>query len=129
MPEAKHGRDFIIGVDLGQARELRKVGLVSKHRSVTYERAGEVIDQLKLDIAELMDRAEAADGGGEEDPQALPKEIARREALRDRLDAARRRLEAQAKARRGRAGGLRGQGCGARDAPGPGQGQAPEAAR
>ena len=39
------------------------------------------------------------DGGGEDDPQALPKEIARREALRDRLDAARRRLEAQAKAR------------------------------
>ena len=31
---------------------------------------------------------------GEEDPQALPREIARREALRDKLDAARRRLEA-----------------------------------
>jgi transposase len=94
------------------AKELRlvKVGLVSvdgskfeasasKHRSVTYERAGELIDQLKLEIAELMERAEAADGGEEDDPQALPKEIARREALRDRLDAARRRLEAQAKAR------------------------------
>ena len=35
---------------------------------------------------------------GEDDPQALPKEIARREALRDKLDAARRRLEAQAEA-------------------------------
>ena len=33
------------------------------------------------------------------DPQALPKEIARRAALRDRLDAARRRLGARAKAR------------------------------
>jgi hypothetical protein len=71
----------------------------SKHRSVTYERAGELIDQLKLEIAELMERAEAADGGADDDPQALPKEIARREALRDRLDAARRRLETQAKAR------------------------------
>ena len=94
------------------AKELRlvKVGLVSvdgskfeasasKHRSVTYERAGELIDQLKLEIAELMERAEAADGGADDDPQALPKEIARREALRDRLDAARRRLETQAKAR------------------------------
>ncbi len=94
------------------AKELRlvKVGLVSidgskfeasasKHRSVTYERAGQLIDQLKLEIAELMERAEAADGGADDDPQALPKEIARREALRDRLDAARRRLEAQAKAR------------------------------
>ena len=57
------------------------------------------MDQLKLEIADLMARAEAADDGGEEDPQALPKEIARREALRDRLDGARRRLEAQAKAR------------------------------
>jgi len=94
------------------AKELRlvKVGLVSvdgskfeasasKHRSVTYERAGALIDQLKLEIAELMERAEAADGGAEDDPQALPKEIARWAALRDRLDAARRRIEAQAKAR------------------------------
>ncbi len=89
---------------------LVKVGLVSvdgskfeanasKHRSVTYGRAGELIDQLKLEIAALMERAEAADGESEDDPQALPKEIARREALRDRLDAARRHLEAQAKAR------------------------------
>jgi len=46
-----------------------------------------------------MARAEALDGGGEEDPQSLPKEIARREALRDKLDAARRRLESRAKAR------------------------------
>ena len=46
-----------------------------------------------------MERAAAADGEGEDDPQALPKEIARREALCDRLDAARRRLEARAKAR------------------------------
>ena len=94
------------------AKELKlvKVGVVSvdgskfeanasKHRSVTYERAGELIDQLKLEIAALMEHAEAADGGADEDPQALPKEIARREALRDQLDAARRRLEAQAKAR------------------------------
>jgi hypothetical protein len=46
-----------------------------------------------------MERAETADGGEDDDPQALPKEIARKEALRDRLDAARRRLEARAKAR------------------------------
>ena len=94
------------------AKELKlvKLGVVSvdgskfeatasKHRSVRYDRARELIDQLKLEIADLMERAEASDGGAEEDPQALPKEIARRAALRDRLDAARRRLEAQAKAR------------------------------
>ena len=49
--------------------------------------------------AALLGRAEAADAAGEDDPQALPKEIARREALRDKLDAARGRLEAQAQAR------------------------------
>ena len=94
------------------AKELKlvKVGVVSvdgskfdanasKHRAVTYQRAGELIDQLKLEIADLMGRAEAADGCGEDDPQALPQAIARREALCDQLDAARRRLEAQAKAR------------------------------
>ena len=95
---------------LAKALKLVKVGVVSvdgtkldangsKHRSVRYDRAGELIDQLKLEISELMARAEALDGGGEEDPQALPKEVARREALRDQLDAARRRLESQAKAR------------------------------
>ena len=94
------------------AKELKlvKVGVVSvdgskfdanasKHRSLRYDRAGELIEQLRLEIAALMERAEAADAGAAEDPQALPKEIARREALRDKLDTARRRLEAQARAR------------------------------
>ncbi len=104
------GESFLQVLLLAKELKLLKVGLVSvdgskfkasasKHRSVTYERAGELLDQLKLEIADLMGRAEAADGSGEEDPQALPKEIARREALRDQLDAARRRLEARAKAR------------------------------
>ncbi len=66
---------------------------------MTYARAWELIDQLELEIADLMARAEAADDRGEEDPQALPKEIAGRQALRDQLDAARCRLEARAKAR------------------------------
>ena len=95
---------------LAKELKLLRVGLVSvdgskfkanasKHRSVTYERAGALIAQLKGEIAALLGRAEAADAAGEDDPQALPKEIARREALRDKLDAARRRLEAQAEAR------------------------------
>ena len=94
------------------ARELKllKVGLVSvdgtkldananKHRSVRYDRARELVEQLKLDVDDLIARAEQADGSGGEDPQALPKEIARREVLRDKLDAACKRLEAQATAR------------------------------
>ena len=94
------------------AKELKlvKVGVVSvdgtkidangsKHRSVRYDRAGELVAQLKLEISALMARAEASDGSGEEDPQGLPKELARKAALRDQLAAARGRLEAQAKAR------------------------------
>ena len=58
------------------AKELKlvKVGVVSvdgskfdanasKHRSVRYDRAGELIEQLRLEIAALMERAEAADDG------------------------------------------------------------------
>jgi Transposase DDE domain len=95
---------------LAKELKLLKLGVVSvdgskfdanasKHRAVTYQRAGELVDQLRLEIAELLARAEAADGSGEEACQALPKAIARREALRAQLDAARRRLEAQAQAR------------------------------
>ena len=68
------------------ARELKllKLGVVSvdgskldanasKHRSVTYRRAGELVEQLKLEIAELMGRAEAADTGSEADPRPCPR--------------------------------------------------------
>ena len=94
------------------AKELKlvKVGVVSvdgskvdakasKHRSVTYARAGELVEQLKLEIADLLARAEQADGSGEDAPQVLPEEIGRLTALRAKLDAARQRLEAQARAR------------------------------
>ena len=64
-----------------------------------YDRACELVEQLKLDVDDLLARAERADGAQAEDPQALPKEIARREALREKLDAARKRLEEQAKTR------------------------------
>jgi len=104
------GESFLQVLLLAKELKLLKLGLVSvdgskikanasKHRSVRYDRAGELVAQLELEIADLMARAEAADSSGDADPQALPKEIARRAALRDQLDAARRRLEAQAQAR------------------------------
>ena len=102
---------FLQVVLLAKELKLLRVGLVSvdgskfkanasKHRSVTYERAGALIAQLEGEIVALLGRAEAADAAVEDDPQALPKEIARRAALRDKLDAARRRLEARAAAER-----------------------------
>jgi len=70
----------------------------SKIRSVRYDRAKELRAKLATDIADLAARAEAADAEGQPDPQALPAEIARREALKAKLDAACARLEEQARA-------------------------------
>lgn len=70
----------------------------SKIRSVRYDRAQVLRAKLAADIAELTAKAERADAE-DVDPQALPTEIARREALKAKLDAACARLEAEAKAR------------------------------
>jgi transposase len=70
----------------------------SKMRSVRYDRAKALRAKLAADIAALTARAEAADAEDASDPQALPKEIARREALKAKLDAACARLEAEARA-------------------------------
>lgn len=69
----------------------------SKIRSVRYDRAQELRAKLVADIAALTARAEAADTS-DQDAQALPAELARRETLRAKLDAACTRLEAQARA-------------------------------
>lgn len=71
----------------------------SKIRSVRYDRAQTLRTKLAADIAALTAAAEAADAE-DCDPQALPAEIARREALKVKLDAACARLEAEAKAER-----------------------------
>jgi transposase len=94
------------------AKELKilKVGTVSVdgtkidananiHKSVRYDRAQELRQQLKLEIAELMKTAEAADATVAKDATKLPKEIAHREKLLTKMDSACERLEAQAKAR------------------------------
>jgi transposase len=67
----------------------------SKIRSVRYDRAQELRAKLAADIATLMAEAEAADTE-DHDPQALPAELARRETLKAKLDAACARLDAEA---------------------------------
>ena len=62
-----------------------------------YDRARELRAKLAADIAQLTAQAEAADAQ-DHDPQALPAELARREALKAKLDAACERLEAEARA-------------------------------
>jgi len=56
-------------------------------------RLRELRAKLAADIVDLTARAEAADAEAQPDPQALPAEIVRRDALKAKLDAACARLE------------------------------------
>jgi len=106
--QAAFEQAFLQVLLLAKESGLLKVGTVSidgtkidanasKIRSIRYDRALVLRDKLRADIAELTAKAEAADASDAPDPQALPAEIARREALKSKLDAACERLEAQAK--------------------------------
>jgi hypothetical protein len=103
---------FVQVLQLARELKLLRVGIVSvdgtkvdanasKHRSVRYDRAKALVEQLRADIDELLERAEQADRAEGSDGQSLPDELKRREALAAQLDAACERLEAQAKARAG----------------------------
>ena len=98
---------FLKVLELARELKLLKLGTISvdgtkidananTHRSVRYDRACELREQLRLEIAELMQKAEQSDASGAADPQTLPAEIARREALQAQLDAACARLEKEA---------------------------------
>ena len=67
----------------------------SKYKNVRYDRIAELEQQLDADIAELLAEAEAADERDEDDGQRLPKEITRREVLREKIREARAALEEQ----------------------------------
>lgn len=70
----------------------------SKRRSIRYDRAVELREQLRGEVKDLLAEAERADVKDEADPQQLPKALARREQLASQLDAACERLERQARA-------------------------------
>jgi hypothetical protein len=73
----------------------------SKHKSVRYDRAGELEQLLRNDIEALLLQAEKADAEPAEDGQKLPPEIARREALLEKMRWAREELEKRAKGEQG----------------------------
>lgn len=101
---------FLEVLKLAHELKLLKVGTISvdgthikanasKYHAVTYGRACELEKQLELEIAELMEKAEAADNSPVDDGQSIPEEPARREALREKVAEARRKLEERAAAR------------------------------
>ncbi len=99
---------FVHVLELAREMQMLQVGTVSvdgtkikananKVRSIRYDRAGELVEQLELEVRALMEEAEATDEQDELDGQTLPEEINRREKLRTKLKAAQRRIEARAK--------------------------------
>jgi transposase len=100
---------FVEVLRLASEMKLLKVGTVSvdgthiranasKHKSLRYDRAGELERQLRGDVEELLHKAERQDRQDEVDGQSLPDEIARRERLREKMLEARRRIEERAAA-------------------------------
>jgi transposase len=86
-----------IDANASKIRSLRGACPRAGRRPDPWDRAQALRDRLAADIAELTAKAAAADAE-DDDPQALPAEIARRAALKEKLEAACVRLEADAKA-------------------------------
>jgi len=71
----------------------------SKHSAVSYERAGEMITQLELEVEQLLAKAEQADATPLQDGLTIPAEITRRQERKAALARARAEIEARAQAR------------------------------
>ena len=71
----------------------------SKHSAVSYERAGEQIAQLELEVQQLLAKAEQADATPLQDGLTIPAEITRRQERKAALEQARAEIEARAQAR------------------------------
>jgi hypothetical protein len=65
----------------------------SKHKAVSYKRAGEIIEELKEEVKELMKMAEEADGKAEKPVINIPDEIKLREERKKALEEARAEME------------------------------------
>ena len=87
-----------------QLKKLKKVGGISvdgtkvkanasKHKAVSYKRAGEIIKELEGEVQELVKMAEKADGRGLEEGMTIPEEIQRREERQAALAVARAEME------------------------------------
>lgn len=93
-------------LELAQGTGLLRVGNIavdgtkilanaSKHKAVSHERSGELIELLEREVRELLARAEAADSAPLADGLTIPGELKRRQARLERLRAARAEIEAR----------------------------------
>src|SRR5258707_9111328 len=105
--KAAFGAAFVSVLQLAQQLHLTKVGAVSvdgtkiqanasKHAAVSYQRAGEMIEQLELEVKELMERAEQAEAKEAKETLDIPAELGRRETGVAAVEQTRQVIEAQA---------------------------------
>ena len=71
----------------------------SRHSAVSYERAGEQLHQVELEIEQLLAKAEAADSTPLQDGLTINDELARRQSRKAALAKARAEMEARAYAK------------------------------
>ncbi len=106
--EAAFRAAFVSVLQLAQQLRLSKVGAVSvdgtkiqanasKHAAVSYQRAGEMLEQLELEVKELMERVEQAEVKEAKETLDIPAELARREKRVAALQQARQVIEQRAK--------------------------------
>src|SRR6266700_3873569 len=106
--EAAFRAAFVSVLQLAQQLRLTRVGAVSvdgtkiqanasKHAAVSYQRAGEMIEQLELEVKELMERAEQAETKEAKETLDIPAELARRQKRVAALKEARQVIEQRAK--------------------------------
>src|SRR5260370_3846639 len=99
---------FVSVLQLAQQLRLTKVGAVSgdgtkikanasKHAAVSYQRAGEMIEQLELEVKDLLERAEQAETKEAQETLDIPAELARREKRVAALKQARQVIEQRGK--------------------------------
>ena len=99
---------FVSVLQLAQQLRLTRVGAVSvdgtkvqananKHAAVSYQRAGEMIEQLELEVKELLERVEQAEAKEVQETLDIPAELARREKRVAALKQARQVIEQRAK--------------------------------
>jgi transposase len=101
---------FVVVLQLARELGLLKMGTIgldgtkihanaSRHSALSYEHAGKVEAQLKVEVADLMAKAEAADAADVPDGMSIPDELALREERLRKLAEARATIEARAKER------------------------------
>src|SRR4051794_36877742 len=74
----------------------------SRHSALSYAHAGQIEAQLRAEVAELLAKAEAADGADLPDGLSIPEELARREQRLAEIARARAVIEARARERHAR---------------------------